>query len=145
MKKAILTAEKPVLKDLSLIPTILLNGTSGIAVGMATDIPSHNINEVLDATIHILEKPKSELKDILKIIKGPDFSNKSQIIASRDELEEMYLNGKGSFKIQAKWKQEKNQISIDALPYQASGSKILEQIAEQMLNKKLPMVVESRV
>ena len=126
----------------SKIPTILLNGTSGIAVGMATDIPSHNINEVLDATIHILEKPKSELKDILKIIKGPDFSNKSQIIASRDELEEMYLNGKGSFKIQAKWKQEKNQIIIDALPYQASGSKILEQIAEQMLNKKLPMVVD---
>jgi Type IIA topoisomerase (DNA gyrase/topo II, topoisomerase IV), A subunit len=78
----------------------------------------------------------------LKIIKGPDFSNKSQIIASRDELEEMYLNGKGSFKIQAKWKQEKNQIIIDALPYQASGSKILEQIAEQMLNKKLPMVVD---
>ena len=84
-----------------------MNGTSGIAVGMATDIPSHNINEVLDATIHILENPKSELKDILKIIKGPDFSNESQIIASRDELEEMYFNGKGSFKIQAKWKQEK--------------------------------------
>ena len=126
----------------SKIPTILLNGTSGIAVGMATDIPSHNINEVLDATIHILEKPKSELKDILKIIKGPDFSNESQIIASKDELEEMYLNGKGTFKIQAKWKQEKNQIIIDALPYQASGSKILEQIAEQMLNKKLPMVID---
>ena len=91
-----------------------------------------------------MEKPKSELKDILKIIKGPDFSNESQIIASRDELEEMYLNGKGSFKIQAKWKQEKNQIIIDALPYQASGSKILEQISTQMLNKKLPMVVDLR-
>ena len=126
----------------SKIPTILLNGTSGIAVGMATDIPSHNINEVIDATIHILEKPKSELKDILKIIKGPDFSNESKIIASNEELEEMYLTGRGGFKIQANWKQEKTQIIINALPYQASGSKILEQIAEQMLNKKLPMVVD---
>ena len=126
----------------SKIPMILLNGTSGIAVGMATDIPSHNINEVIDATISILDKPKSELKDILKIIKGPDFSNESSIIASKEELEEMYLSGRGGFKIQANWEQEKNQIIINALPYQASGSKILEQIAEQMLNKKLPMVVD---
>ena len=122
--------------------TILLNGTSGIAVGMATDIPSHNINEVIDATIHFLEKPKTELKDIMKIIKGPDFSNESLIIASKDELEEMYISGRGGFKIQANWKTEKNQIIINALPYQASGSKILEQISEQMLNKKLPMVVD---
>jgi len=126
----------------SKIPTILLNGTSGIAVGMATDIPSHNINEVIDATIHVLEKPKTELKDIMKIIKGPDFSNESLIIASKDELEEMYISGRGGFKIQANWKTEKNQIIINALPYQASGSKILEQISEQMLNKKLPMVVD---
>ena len=126
----------------SKIPMILLNGTSGIAVGMATDIPSHNINEVIDATINVLEKPKSELKDILKIIKGPDFSNKSKIVASKEELEEMYLTGRGGFKIQANWKQEKNQIIINALPYQASGSKILEQIAEQMINKKLPMVID---
>ena len=126
----------------SKIPMILLNGTSGIAVGMATDIPSHNINEIIDATIKILDKPKSDLKDILKIIKGPDFSNMSSIIASYEELEEMYFTGRGGFKIQANWKQEKNQIVIDALPYQASGSKILEQIAEQMVNKKLPMVVD---
>ena len=104
----------------------------------ATDIPSHNINEVIDATIHVLEKPKTELKDIMKIIKGPDFSNESLIIASKDELEEMYISGRGGFKIQANWKTEKNQIIINALPYQASGSKILEQISEQMLNKKLP-------
>ena len=126
----------------SKLPVILLNGTSGIAVGMATDIPSHNINEVIDATVKILEKPKSELKDILRIIKGPDFSNAAPIIVNNEELQEMYSIGRGGFKIQAKWKQEKNSIIINSLPYQASGSKILEQIAEQMLNKKLPMVVD---
>ncbi len=124
------------------IPMILLNGTSGIAVGMATDIPSHNINEVIDAAVKILEKPKSDLKDLLKIIKGPDFSNNASIVASPEELEEMYASGRGGFKIQAQWRQDKNQIIINALPYQASGSKILEQIAEQMINKKLPMVVD---
>lgn len=126
----------------SKLPVILLNGTSGIAVGMATDIPSHNINEVIDATIKILEKPKSELNDLLKIIKGPDFSNAAPIIVNNEELQEMYSSGRGGFKIQAQWKQEKNSIIINSLPYQASGSKILEQIAEQMLNKKLPMVVD---
>ena len=126
----------------SKIPMILLNGTSGIAVGMATDIPSHNINEVIDATVTLLEKPKSDLKDLLEIINGPDFSNDALIVASPEELEEMYSSGRGGFKIQSKWKQEKNQIIISALPYQASGSKILEQIAEQMVNKKLPMVVD---
>ena len=126
----------------SKLPVILLNGTSGIAVGMATDIPSHNINEVIDATIKVLEKPKSDLNDLLKIIRGPDFSNDAPIVASSDELHEMYLTGRGGFKIQSQWKQEKNEIIINALPYQASGSKILEQIAEQMLNKKLPMVVD---
>ena len=126
----------------SKLPIILLNGTSGIAVGMATDIPSHNINEVIDATIKVLEKPKTDLNDLLKIIRGPDFSNEAPIVASSDELHEMYLTGRGGFKIQSQWKQEKNEIIINALPYQASGSKILEQIAEQMLNKKLPMVVD---
>ena len=126
----------------SKVPSILLNGTSGIAVGMATDIPSHNINETIDATIKILEEPKTSLKEILKIIKGPDFSNESPVIINSEELEEMYSSGRGGFKIQAKWQQEKNSIIIDSLPYQASGSKILEQIAEQMQNKKLPMVVD---
>ena len=126
----------------SKLPMILLNGTSGIAVGMATDIPSHNINEVIDATIELIEKPKSDLKDILKIINGPDFSNNAPLIANKEELEEMYSSGRGGFKIQASWIQEKNQIIINALPYQASGSKILEQIADQMINKKLPMVID---
>ena len=124
------------------VPNLLLNGTSGIAVGMATDIPSHNINEVIDATIHVLENPKSELKDLLKIIKGPDFSNQAPIIASNEELEEIDSTGRGGFKAQAHWAQEKNEIIINALPYQASGSKILEQIADQMLKKKIPMVVD---
>ena len=85
---------------------------------------------------------KQSLKEILKIIKGPDFSNESPVIINSEELEEMYSSGRGGFKIQAKWQQEKNSIIIDSLPYQASGSKILEQIAEQMQNKKLPMVVD---
>ena len=124
------------------VPSILLNGTSGIAVGMATDISSHNINEVLDATIHVLENPKSTTKDLLKIIKGPDFSNNAKIVANSEELFEIYSTGRGGFKIQANWDKEGNDIVITSLPYQASGSKILEQIADQMLNKKVPMIVD---
>ena len=126
------------------IPSILLNGTTGIAVGMATDIPSHNIQEVLDACIHILDNPKALTKDLLKYIKGPDFSNNAPLIASAEELLEMYETGRGGFKIRANWTQEGNDIVVSALPHQASGSKILEQIAEQMLKKKLPMVVDLR-
>ena len=126
------------------IPSILLNGTTGIAVGMATDIPSHNIQEVLDACIHILDNPKASTKDLLKYIKGPDFSNNAPLIASAEEFLEMYETGRGGFKIRANWTQEGNDIVVNALPHQASGSKILEQIAEQMLKKKLPMVVDLR-
>ncbi len=124
------------------IPSILLNGTSGIAVGMATDIPSHNLNEVLDATIQMLDKPSSNLEDILKHIKGPDFSNGAKLIINNDELNEIYSTGRGGYKIQANWFKEGNQIIINALPYQTSGAKILEQIADQMQNKKIPMVVD---
>ena len=126
------------------IPSILLNGTTGIAVGMATDIPSHNIKEVLDACIHVLDNPKASTKELLKYIKGPDFSNTAPVIASSEELLEMYETGRGGFKIRANWNQEGNDIVVSALPHQASGSKILEQIAEQMLKKKLPMVVDLR-
>ena len=124
------------------VPSILLNGTSGIAVGMATDIPSHNLNEVIDATVHMLENPSADLSDVRKYIKGPDFSNGSKLIISDEELNEMYSSGRGGYKIQAKWTKEDNQIIINALPYQASGAKILEQIADQMQNKKIPMVVD---
>ncbi len=126
------------------IPSILLNGTTGIAVGMATDIPSHNINEVLDACIHVLNNPKATTKDLLKFIKGPDFSNPAPIIVSAEELAEIYETGRGGFKIRAHWDSEGNDIVVRALPHQASGSKILEQIADQMQKKKLPMVVDLR-
>ena len=126
------------------IPSILLNGTTGIAVGMATDIPSHNINEVLDAAIHVLDNPKATTKDLLKYIQGPDFSNPAPIIVSPEELQEMYETGRGGFKVRAYWEVEGNDIIVRALPHQASGSKILEQIADQMQKKKLPMVVDLR-
>lgn len=126
------------------IPSILLNGTTGIAVGMATDIPSHNIQEVLDACIFAIDNPKASTRDLLKFIKGPDFSNQAPIIASSEELLEMYETGRGGFKIRAHWIVEGNDIVVNALPHQASGSKILEQIAEQMQKKKLPMVVDLR-
>ena len=96
------------------IPSILLNGTTGIAVGMATDIPSHNIQEVLDACIHMLDNPKASTKELMKFIKGPDFSNNAPLIASQEELLEMYETGKGGFKIRAQWLTEGNDIVINA-------------------------------
>ena len=126
------------------VPSILLNGTTGIAVGMATNIPSHNMTEVIDATIHVLENPKTSVDQILKYIKGPDFSNKAPIVASPEELNEMYSNGRGAFKMRCAWKKEGNDIIVTDLPHQTSGSKVLEQISNQMLNKKLPMVVDLR-
>jgi len=128
----------------SKVPNILLNGTTGIAVGMATDIPSHNISEVIDACIFLLDNPKADISKLLKYVKGPDFSNHAPIIASDEELIEIYTTGRGGFKMQAKWIKEGNDIVIDALPHQASGSKILEQIADQMNKKKLPMIVDLR-
>ncbi len=126
------------------VPSILLNGTTGIAVGMATDIPSHNLTEVIDATIHVLENPKASIGHILKYIKGPDFSNKAPIVASAEELNEMYSTGRGPFKMKCAWKKEGNDIIVTDLPHQTSGSKVLEQISNQMINKKLPMIVDLR-
>ena len=126
------------------VPSILLNGTTGIAVGMATDIPSHNMTEVIDATIHVLENPKTSVDQILKYIKGPDFSNKAPIVASPEELNEMYSTGRGGFKMMCAWKKEGNDIIVTDLPHQTSGSKVLEQISNQMINKKLPMIVDLR-
>ena len=126
------------------VPSILLNGTTGIAVGMATDIPSHNMTEVIDATIHVLENPKTSVDQILKYIKGPDFSNKAPIVASPEELNGMYSTGRGAFKMKCAWKKEGNDIIVTDLPHQTSGSKVLEQISNQMINKKLPMIVDLR-
>lgn len=126
------------------LPNVLLNGGSGIAVGMATDIPPHNLNEVADALIHLLDKPKATLKDISKYIKGPDFPTEAEIITPKSEIEELYTTGRGSLKARATYNTEQGEIIITALPFQVSGAKILEQIAAQMQKKKLPMVVDLR-
>ena len=124
------------------LPNVLLNGGSGIAVGMATDIPPHNLHEVAQALIHLLDNPKATLQDIGKHIKGPDFPTEAEIITPRSEIEEMYRTGRGTMKARATYVKENGEIVITALPYQVSGAKILEQIAAQMQKKKLPMVVD---
>ncbi len=126
------------------LPNVLLNGGSGIAVGMATDIPPHNLNEVAKACIHLLDKPKATIKDICKIIKGPDFPTEAEIITPKDEILELYKTGRGSLKARATYIKDSGEIVITALPYQVSGAKVLEQIATQMQKKKLPMVVDLR-
>jgi len=124
------------------LPNVLLNGGSGIAVGMATDIPPHNLHEVAQALIHLLDNPKATLQDIGKHIKGPDFPTEAEIITPQSEIEEMYRTGRGTMKARATYVKENGDIVITALPYQVSGAKILEQIAAQMQKKKLPMVVD---
>ncbi len=126
------------------LPNVLLNGGSGIAVGMATDIPPHNLREVAAACIHLLDKPKATLKDICKIIKGPDYPTEAELITPKSEIEELYKNGRGSLKARATFVKENGEIVINALPFQVSGAKVLEQIAAQMNKKKLPMVVDLR-
>ena len=124
------------------LPNVLLNGGSGIAVGMATDIPPHNLHEVAKALIHLLDNPKATLQDIGKHIKGPDFPTEAEITTPQSEIEEMYRTGRGTMKARATYEKENGEIVINALPYQVSGAKILEQIAAQMQKKKLPMVVD---
>jgi len=124
------------------LPNVLLNGGSGIAVGMATDIPPHNLHEVAQALIHLLDNPKATLQDIGKHIKGPDFPTEAEIITPQSEIEEVYRTGRGTMKARATYVKENGEIVITALPYQVSGAKILEQIAAQMQKKKLPMVVD---
>lgn len=126
------------------LPNVLLNGGSGIAVGMATDIPPHNLREVAEACIHLLDKPKATIKDICKIIKGPDYPTEAELITPKSEIEALYTTGRGSLKARATYVKENGEILINALPYQVSGSKVLEQIATQMQKKKLPMVVDLR-
>ena len=124
------------------LPNVLLNGCSGIAVGMATDIPPHNLHEVANALTYLLDNPKATLKDILKHIKGPDFPTEAEIITPQSEIEEMYRTGRGTMKARATYVKESGEIVITSLPYQVSGAKILEQIAAQMQKKKLPMVID---
>ena len=126
------------------LPNILLNGGSGIAVGMATDILPHNLNEVVSACIRLLDKPKSTLRDVMDHVKGPDFPTGAEIISSPDDIQQIYETGRGAVRARAVYAREDGDIIITALPYQVSGTKVLEQIAAQMQSKKLPMVVDLR-
>ena len=126
------------------LPHILLNGTTGIAVGMATDIPPHNINEIADAAVMLLDNPKTGLDDILEIVQGPDFPTEAEIISPKSEIRKIYEQGRGSIKMRATWKKEDGEIIISALPHQSSPSKVIAQIAEQMTAKKLPMLEDIR-
>ncbi|PMH39808.1 DNA topoisomerase IV subunit A [Vibrio sp. 10N.286.49.B3] len=126
------------------LPHILLNGITGIAVGMATDIPPHNVREVAQATIHLLENPKAELSDVMGFVQGPDYPTEAEIISSKTDIEKVYRTGRGSIKMRAVWHKEGNDIVITSLPHQVSGAKLLEQIAAQMRAKKLPMVDDLR-
>ena len=126
------------------LPHILLNGITGIAVGMATDIPPHNVREVAQACVHLIEQPKAELADILDIVQGPDYPTDAEIITPKADIEKIYRTGRGSIKMRAVYEVLHGEVVITALPHQASGGKILEQIANQMQAKKLPMVVDLR-
>jgi topoisomerase-4 subunit A len=128
----------------SRLPHVLLNGASGIAVGMATDIPSHNVREVVAACIELLDNPEATLAQLTKHIKGPDFPTAAEIITPPAEIREMYKTGNGSIRQRAKWEIEDGEIVISALPFQVSGSKVQQQIAAQMQQKKLPMVEDVR-
>jgi topoisomerase IV subunit A len=126
------------------LPNVLLNGGSGIAVGMATDIPPHNLREVAEACIYVLDNPKASVGDLCKIIKGPDFPTEAELITPKEDIMALYETGRGSLKARATYAMENGDIVITALPYQVSGAKVLEQIAAQMNKKKLPMVVDLR-
>ncbi|MDN3609145.1 DNA topoisomerase IV subunit A [Vibrio ostreicida] len=126
------------------LPHILLNGITGIAVGMATDIPPHNVREIAEAAIHLIDHPKSELADVMNFVQGPDYPTEAEIISPKAEIEKIYRTGRGSIKMRAVWHKEGNDIVITALPHQVSGAKLLEQIAGQMRAKKLPMVEDLR-
>jgi len=137
------TLEEPALLPARL-PNVLLNGATGIAVGMATDIPPHNAREVAAACIRLLEEPKASVAELCEHMPGPDFPTEAEIITPRHELLQMYETGGGAVRLRARYEIEDGDIVITALPYQVSGAKVLEQIAGQMNAKKLPMVDDLR-
>ena len=126
------------------LPNVLLNGGTGIAVGMATDIPPHNLKEVASACVRLLESPKSTLEELCEHIHGPDFPTDAEIITPKKDILEIYQTGRGGIRQRAVYEKEDGAIIITALPYQVSGNKILEQIAAQMIARKLPMVEDLR-
>jgi len=137
------TLEEPAILPARL-PNLLLNGTSGIAVGMATDIPPHNLKEVAAACIHLLEEPEATTRALMKHVRGPDLPTGAEIISPRADLVEFYDKGVGSYKARATYELEDGNIVVTAFPYQVSGNRVAEQIAEQMRAKKLPMVEDVR-
>jgi topoisomerase-4 subunit A len=126
------------------VPNVLLNGTTGIAVGMATDVPPHNLREVVSATIRLLEAPKSTVADLCEHVLAPDFPTEAEIITPREDILAMYETGRGALRMRAVWEREGGDLVITALPHQVSGSRVLEQIAAQMQSKKLTMVADLR-
>lgn len=126
------------------LPNVLLNGATGIAVGMASDILPHNLTEVANACIHLLDNPKAQLPDILNFIKAPDFPTNAEIITPKKAIHDLYETGHGSVKMRAVYHKEQHNIVITSLPYQVSGAKVIEQIAAQMQQKKLPMLEDIR-
>jgi len=133
------TLEEPVILPARL-PNLLLNGTSGIAVGMATDIPPHNLREVAAAAVHLLEEPEATTAALMKHVKGPDLPTGAEIISPRADLKEFYDKGVGSFRARATWEIEDGNVVITSFPYQVSPSRVLQQIDEQWRAKKLPMI-----
>jgi topoisomerase-4 subunit A len=128
----------------SRLPHVLLNGASGIAVGMATDIPSHNLREVVNACVELLDNPEATLAQLTKHVKGPDFPTEAEIITPAAEIRDIYKTGAGGVRLRAKWEVEDGDVIITALPFQVSGAKVQQQIAAQMQAKKLPMVEDVR-
>ncbi|KPW56218.1 DNA topoisomerase IV subunit A [Pseudomonas syringae pv. helianthi] len=126
------------------LPNILLNGTTGIAVGMATDVPPHNLREVASACVHLLDDPKATVPELCEHILGPDYPTEAEIITPRADLLKIYETGRGSVRMRAVYRIEDGDIVVTALPHQVSGAKVLEQIAAQMQAKKLPMVADLR-
>jgi topoisomerase-4 subunit A len=126
------------------VPHVLLNGTTGIAVGMATDIPPHNLREVATAAIRLLENSRTTVEELCEHVLGPDYPTDAEIITPRADLLKMYQTGNGSVRMRARWEREEGDIVVTALPHQVSGNKVLEQIAAQMQAKKLPMVEDLR-
>ena len=124
------------------LPHILLNGITGIAVGMATDVPPHNAKELVGACVELLDNPKADLERLMEFVPGPDYPTEAEIITSKADIAKIYQTGRGSIKTRAVYSVENGEVVITALPHQASGGKILEQIASQMQAKKLPMVTD---
>ena len=137
------TLDEPALLPARL-PHVLLNGAAGIAVGMATDVPPHNVREVAAACIRLLDDPGASVADLCGHVLGPDFPTEAEIVTPREELVAMYESGAGSVRMRARFERDNGAVVVTALPYQVSGSKVLEQIAQQMLAKKLPMVEDLR-